>query len=1413
MSEQPQNVEIKVRVDTSEVDNLDRVSKSASKKVSQQMNSAFNQLGPKARKAVEQASQQLEKLGFGISDEVAKGSQTGFQRMVATAQKSVEKIKKMMSGVVSKVQPAEQPTRQPRSTQQESRSTSGRKGALTSRYLAGILSVAAAFKTLTTAINNANEATETASLFATVWGQKASEVNTWIEQLSKTLGVNRAEMQNTTATFYNMAKNLDLTSTQSQQLAQDLGMLAQDMASFYNMSSADVFNDIKSVLSGSGEVFSKYGAIINETTIKEYAYAKGIAAVGAELSTAEKTMARYGLMMDKTSAAHGDLARTINSPANQARIFTNNLNQLSVALGRCFQPILVVVLPILNQLTQALTSVLNSVANFTTGLLSLLGFDMSGLLDGVSGGILDDSAVAVVDEVASSVGDIGTNAAKSAKEAAKLAKGLLGIDQINNLTSNSNSGSGSSGSGGSGISSTPSIDLDLSDGLAEQESQLEGWMKRVANAILTVTETFKNGFNKNIGYVNKSLENLKKSFSNLGTAIENFLVGAWNNGLGELVYHIGSLTSAVVGAFLDISAQVTQVVANLFNYLNPATNKYTKAFLGALNNLVKVCESFVKSIGGWFATFVNSGGQAFLNVVGDIVMIIGTTLANALANCIQWVTRFMNSWAGQLIIQTVALSLNLVAGAVKAVLVAVEKTTPLISAFMLAWGGHQTIKTTTGLVKKISENIFDLAAKLESAIVDTLKFTKAIGTTLVNGVMAAITKVKLLNTTLKSHSFSEWVSLINGNIRATISKFKDWLVSLQLTVSTVAAVIKSKLIVTLTNLKTSLLGLGGTIKNAIASFISWITSLNLSTISTTAMTVATTALNAALAILTLPITLVIVGITALIAIVVAIGNKFGWWTSITEWLSEKLGWLWNGVKSFFGWKDENKVSSAFDETSDSIEEVGITFEETTSEIETTSDRFGTIASKVNQHFASIGFDAGKLASDLSEAETMMNEKFGMMSKNAQDYLDALATGNQEVLTQMSADSETYTQEILYSYQKLSENEKNTFYETYGYIKGINDDWLNYSGLTYEQLMAKHASYSANIMKREDLTAQEKDKLIDDHLTKVELAYQEELTALKKQKKEILSNSKLSDDERQRLLEDVNKKIIAKEQEKTGKVIDEIESVTDAQEKASEVQTEVVEGAADSQVDALKDVEQALSNTKKQLAAFKSESDKVANSIPKAWSGVGSKISKEFSDAKMSITNSMNTLLTMVQKNIDKIKSSMSGMTTGISTNFTKSLDTLSNSIDTKFKKMVSSIQSFAKQMKQAMNFNFPTPYLKMPHLSVTGKWDFEKQQVPKFKVNWYSSGGIFPTKTLIGVGDANKGVGNNAEAVLPLNVLWKEMQMNFDRQNQELLRAIKSNRGSGGTIVLEMNGREVARGTFESAEELARMGALPLKWL
>lgn len=1396
MSEEQQLIDVKVKVDHSEVDQLGEVTKKSAKNINKQTNKAFNQLGPMARKSIEVVSKQMQKLGLGISTEVSKGAQSGFQHMVEMAKQQIAKVKKMLANLPSQTNPIpNQP--KPRHQQNEPRSTAGRTGALTSRYLAGILSSIAAFGTLKKAIHNANEATETASLFTTVWGQRASEVNAWINHLSDTLGVNQVEMQNTTATLFNMAKNLDLTSTQAQQLAQDLGMLSQDMASFYNMSSADVFNDIKSVLSGSGEVFSKYGAVINETTIKEYAYAKGIAKVGAELSIADKTLARYGLMMEKTSAAHGDLARTIDSPANQARIFTNNLNKLSIALGKCFQPILVVVLPILNQLTLALSSVLESIATFTTGLMSLLGFDMSGLFGGTSG-ILDTSGA--MQEVANSVEGIGESAGQAAKEAEKLAKGLLGIDTINNLSSSSKNSSQGSGTSGSGVS-TPGFDL--SSSLAEQESQLVGWMNRVAEAIVKVTETFKKGFNQNIGYVNKALENLKKSFQNLGRSIETFLVGAWNNGLEDLVRNTGSLTSAIVGAFLDISAQVTQVVANLFNYLNPATNRYTKKFLGALNALVQACEQFVLSIGGWFATFVNNGGQGFLNVMGDIVTLIGTTLAQVLANCVQWVTDFFNSWAGQVVLSTVATTLNFLAGVLKAILVVVEKLSPVWSGLLLILAGTTAIsKTVTlfgtlqGAILKVKDKVIDFGLKIAANI----------------------------------EKFVLWGKQAGVFIKTLTGKFA----------TSVAVATKGVMSFSLSLVKNA----GQALASGLASIMAYIGGLLGLDGAMIASTLSAGALKLALDLL--GIGLIVTAVIALVKVVIEIGKKFNWWSNISEWLSEKLGWVWNGIKSFFGWKDDNNVSDAFEETTESIETMGDTFEETTAEIETTSDRFGTVASKINQHFASIGFDAGKLANALSEAESLFNEKFGMMSQTAQTYLEALATGNQEVLQEMSADSETYTAEILYSYQKLSDNEKNIFYETYGYIKGINDDWLNYNHLTYDQLMAKHASYSANIMSNETLTAQEKDRLIDEHLVKVEGVYQQELEALKQQREKILTNTELSENSRKQMLEDINAMIIQKEQEKTQDTIQGIESVTDAQQQATQAQTKAYEASTEAQITALNGVEEKLSETKESLSDFLTESDKIANSIPKAWKGIGSKISLEFTTAKKKVTTEMQSLAKTVVNHFNQMKNSVSdifnqlstlmqGKLTSMNQNvknqlsvmrstiqsesnqfkniFNQNLEQMAARLWSKFNDMLNDVRYFADQMKRAMNFTFPVPRLKMPHLSVSGNWDFEKKTVPKFHVNWYSSGGIFPSRTLIGVGDAHNGVGNNAEAVLPLDVLWKQMQMNFDRQNQQLLRAIQSNRGQCGPIVLEMNGREVAKGIFESAEELARTGSLKTDWI
>ena len=106
------------------------------------------------------------------------------------------------------------------------------------------------------------------------------------------------------------------------------------------------------------------GYAITEATVKQFAYAKGIAQVGTQLSEQQKVMARYLLLMEQTKIAHGNLAQTLNSPMNQLRMFNANLQMLCQTLGNLFIPLLNAVMPYLNAFLKLITMALNKIREF-----------------------------------------------------------------------------------------------------------------------------------------------------------------------------------------------------------------------------------------------------------------------------------------------------------------------------------------------------------------------------------------------------------------------------------------------------------------------------------------------------------------------------------------------------------------------------------------------------------------------------------------------------------------------------------------------------------------------------------------------------------------------------------------------------------------------------------------------------------------------------------------------------------------------------------------------------------------------------------------------------------------------------------------------------------------------------------------
>ena len=140
---------------------------------------------------------------------------------------------------------------------------------------------------------------------------------------------------------------------------------------------------------------------------------------------------------------------------------------------------------------------------------------------------------------------------------------------------------------------------------------------------------------------------------------------------------------------------------------------------------------------------------------------------------------------------------------------------------------------------------------------------------------------------------------------------------------------------------------------------------------------------------------------------------------------------------------------------------------------------------------------------------------------------------------------------------------------------------------------------------------------------------------------------------------------------------------------------------------------------------------------------------------------------------------VSAAAAGIRDRFMAPIDTIKQ----KFQAVVDKVKSF-----------FPIKVgnllsgLKLPHLSISGKFSLNPPSVPKLSVDWYAKGGIINGATVfggIGMGEAGP------EAIVPLDPFWKKMDEIADK-------------ASGGTVInININGYN--RDQKELAEQIKRI--------
>jgi len=192
----------------------------------------------------------------------------------------------------------------------------------------------------TAATKMAMDAVESENLFEVAMGAVAGDARKWSEETSKALGLNAYNVRNNMATYNAMLTSMGLTSDESLKMSEGLTQLSYDMASFYNLKPEEAFDKLKSGISGEAEPLKALGILVNDNTIKTYAYSNGIAKQGEQLTEAQKVQARYGAIMEATKNAQGDLARTMDSPTNKLRTMKEQAQQIGIQFGQILIPIL-----------------------------------------------------------------------------------------------------------------------------------------------------------------------------------------------------------------------------------------------------------------------------------------------------------------------------------------------------------------------------------------------------------------------------------------------------------------------------------------------------------------------------------------------------------------------------------------------------------------------------------------------------------------------------------------------------------------------------------------------------------------------------------------------------------------------------------------------------------------------------------------------------------------------------------------------------------------------------------------------------------------------------------------------------------------------------------------------------------------
>lgn len=498
-------------------------------------------------------------------------------------------------------------------------------------------------------VDQSNRYIENINLADTSLGQYAATAHEYADAVKAALGINSGEFLRNQGTFMTMAQGMGVAANNAYTMSKGLTQLSYDLASFFNISNDEAFEKVRSGLAGEIEPLRALGYDLTTARLQQEAYNMGLNEQVSNMTQAEKAMLRYKAIMSQVSWAHGDLAKTISSPANQIRVLKSQMQTAAQAIGNVFLPMLQAIIPVAVAVVKAIATLANLLAKVTGGTaIANMGFGDGGAYEGTAAAA--DDAADAIGNAGNAAGGAGNKAGKAAKQVEELKRQLMGFDEINKFNeTSSGSGSGSGGSGGGGgaggggapnISDIKLDDYDwaLGDGLSDKlYDEIMDMLNRIGKAFQPLVNDFK--------VLAKAIQHQFDGLDIVG-AVKNEIAGVANlisNTVRQIIEIIGPLIVALnfpetIALSFDLAAQMCLTLSAAINGVGTMIKGFTDtaiiqlvAWIGdKLRGAIYLCIDVLQSWQDWFTRNVDALGK--LGQAAGIGATLVLQLAESVAN-------------------------------------------------------------------------------------------------------------------------------------------------------------------------------------------------------------------------------------------------------------------------------------------------------------------------------------------------------------------------------------------------------------------------------------------------------------------------------------------------------------------------------------------------------------------------------------------------------------------------------------------------------------------------------------------------------------------------------------------------------------------------------------------------------------